>query len=223
MTKKNKDTTSLESLLKKNYQYTVEYDYDRSWCECEEDICRCTTLNNARVEKVDMVNLTNLFCEFFGNDEFTKICVNRILTSCHMWNPDCWYVSVGGGYYGEEIEGVYIENSDLKKWFIKFQEAKTNKEKLFVALECEYGYVLDEVKEIDEWNIIEIENNEVSIGQMEHYQKMDQKIVKSYADFDLPRCVLFFKDGKYKLIDGYHRLAANNEKKCKAIVGYKYA
>lgn len=219
---KNKKIKTLNDLLEKNYQYVVDYTYNRSFCNCHEDICRCTTLKDIEVEKVDMIDLTDNFCEFFDHDEFTKICINRILTACHMWSKDCWYVSVGNGYYGQEIDGVYIENANVKKWLIKFEAAKTNREKLFVSLECEYGYILDEVKSIDDWKIIEIENNEVSIGQLEHFVKINKDVVKKYSDFDLPRCTLIFKDGRYKLIDGYHRLAANNEVKCKAIFGYDY-
>ena len=38
-----------------------------------------------------------------------------------MWYEDNWYVSVSRGYYGEEVEGVYVSNSNLEKWFVKFQ------------------------------------------------------------------------------------------------------
>jgi hypothetical protein len=150
--KNNKKT--LPEILKQNFQYNVEYDYDtnRDNCTCE-DYCRCSTIENAKVTYVDLIKITEEFNKVFEGDEFTKYVVNRILTACKLYDTDNWYVSVCGGYYGEEIEGVYIKNDDVKKWMDKLENAKSNKEKLFVALECEYGYVLDELKELNNFKI----------------------------------------------------------------------
>jgi hypothetical protein len=35
--------------------------------------------------------------------------------------------------------------------------------------------------------------------------------VESYKDYTLPRGIVLEKDGKYRLIDGYHRVSACNK------------
>ena len=52
-------------------------------------------------------------------------------------------------------------------------------------------------------------------------KKLESDIVEKYKEYDYPRGICIKNDGGYKLIDGYHRVAACNNNKIKMIIGNK--
>ena len=231
MKNKQKPDT-LTQLLDKSYQYDLEYDYNTvSHCEekgCnEEGICRCSTLENFHIEKVRVCDVANDFCSL-AEDEFTRYCIHRAIVSCKLWNPDCWYARIEMSYYGEEIEDITIESASKKEVrdiLSMIMSANTDKEKLFIVLETEYGYILPELKNIDEFNICTVDKAIVHAGSEEHYRKLNTEVVDQYKNYSLPVGVGIMKDGHIRLIDGYHRFAAHakeNFSKIKLIVGHLY-
>ena len=215
----NSNNKSLSNIINKNFQYDIDYDYDRNRDNCECDyICRCSKIENARIDSIDLIKITKIFNEVFNEDEFTECLINRILTACKLYDEDYWDLKIGSGYYGEEIDGIYINNPEVSEWLSKLKYAKTNEEKLFIALECEYGYILDELKN-KEWKFEKIDKNKLIIGQREHYKKLDKKIVENYKNYPYASGVCIIKDEGFKLIDGYHRVTANCSNEIKMIVG----
>lgn len=217
---------TLKDLLWDDFQYKIDYDYDRNNdnCECGDDYCRCSTIENTRINNINLVEITKQIGEFLNTDEFTEYIINRILTACKLYDEDNWDVKICGGYYGEEIDGIYINNPALvEDWLIKIENANTNEDKLLIALECEYGYILDELKDIKSWTIETINKGNLKIGQREHYRKLDRKIVENYKSFPYPLGVCIaninVNVNGYKLIDGYHRVLAKDDSEIKIIVG----
>jgi hypothetical protein len=218
----NIEKTPLENLLDSDFRYSCEYDYtNETHCsdrDCDGDICRGSTIENFIIKEIHFDLIVDKFVDILAEDDFTIYCIERVCNALKLWNVDNWEYSICGGYYGQEIKHIKINSEtqqELKKWLTTVTEAKTNKEKLFTALELEYGYVLEELKEIWDWDIVkDVPLHLIIAGQAEHYKKLDRKIVDKYSDYKLPIGVCITKnDGSYRLIDGYHRLRAMSNKK----------
>jgi len=212
---------TLTDVLEGTFHYNgIEYNYDRNSDNCTcEDYCRCSTLENTKIESIDLIAVAKVFSEVLGEDEFTEYAINRILTACKMYDSNYWDFRVCGGYYGEEVDGIYIDNTEVSKWMYKLESAKTDKEKLFIALECEYDYILDELNKCENWNIVTIKKSDIRIGQQDHYRKLDRMVVENYKNFTLPVAVCIEENGHARLIDGYHRCKAKDEESIKVIIG----
>lgn len=220
--KKTKEKNQIDSLLSYNFQYLIDVDYYRNSSNCECDgICRCSTIDNSRAKDVDMIGITDVFLDAFSKDEFTKYCVNRILVGCKLYDPDMWSISVSRGYYGEEVTGVFLDGKgNVKKWLKKLSECKTNRDRIFTALECEYGYVLDDIINIENWEIINVIRSSLNFGNKEHYRRLEKDVVKSYVEYNLPRAVCVKSGDVVRLVDGYHRLAATSKDTVRIVFGY---
>jgi hypothetical protein len=221
--KKKNEKTALEKLLDSDFHYNCEYDYStENHCEdygCDDEgICRCSTMEDFHITEINFNSVVNKFVKNLTEDDFTAYCIERICNALKLWDINNWGHNIIHSYYGEEIEDIKIEAEtqiELNKWINKVLKAKTNKDKLFVILELEYGYVLEELKEYQDWDIVsDIPLSVIVAGQTEHYTKLDKKIIKKYSDYKLPIGVCISKgDGSYRLIDGYHRFRAMNDKK----------
>ena len=214
--RKNK-RPSLESILDKDFHYFMEYDYDtvtncaEEGCD-EEGICRCGRLENFRITKVNIVEIAKEFCKL-AEDEFTKYCIHRAVFACKLWDPEAWTKSISMSYYGEEVDYIKMHSSaqnELRGVLSEILSVKSNKEKLFIVLEKEYGYLLPELKEQDHFGIITVEPKEIHAGSKDHYKKLEPEFVCQYEDYDLAIGVGLRREGGIKLLDGYHRLAAKD-------------
>lgn len=226
---KNKYT--LDDLLSQNWQYHTEYDYDTdSHCQeygCDkEGICRCSTIENFTIKEINANGIAESFCEL-ADDEFTKYCIHRAVINCRIWDTSLWEYSICGGYYGQEIEYVKMTSdlaNHLRKFISEILKCRNNQKNLFSVLNAEYGYILPELNKIKDFKIENVNIQDIHVGNLDHYKKLDKKIVDQYSSYNLPVGVCVKKSGEYRLIDGYHRLAAKNKssnhnKMVKIIVG----
>lgn len=212
---KNK-TKCLSKILDKDFRYEMELDYDRQR-HCREErcghICRCSTIHNAKILSVNVQSIADEFNQL-SSDIFTRYCINRAVVNQKLWETDNWDISITKGYYGEEIDSITLireTKNKLGDTITHILSAETNKEKLFIVLKQEYGYILPELEDKE----FEIRNMPVALinaGAEDHYRKLDKNIVKSYKDYVLPIGVGIIKKGeKIRLIDGYHRLSSSIE------------
>ena len=75
-----------------------------------------------------------------------------------MYEADNYEVETRGGYYGEEIDKVSMNyNYDLEEDIKKLYNCKNNSERIQLILNIEYGYVLDDVKNLKEWKVVKID------------------------------------------------------------------
>ena len=99
---------------KTDLSWIVDYDYDRSGCTCgaEYGICRCTTITNTWISKVNAHEVVNeLYRKHSRTDsEIDEYCFERICHAYKIYDNDLYEVETCGGYYGEEVNGVYFEN-----------------------------------------------------------------------------------------------------------------
>ncbi len=215
-----------------NIEYETYYNCEEYGCD-DDFCCRCGKIENARVEEQD-INATEIanqiyksakkYFEFNKNDkEIINYCIERIVSINKIYsNPDCFFIDIGPGYYGEEIDDVYIENVNLENDINEFINIKNNSERIEFILKLEYGEVFPKYKN-KKWKVESINKNDVFIPSSSHMQKIDRDKIKFYekSSYTHPRGIYVYKNSKYELVDGYHRFKASDEEKIKVIVGYE--
>jgi hypothetical protein len=212
-------------LKRTNLQYEVEYDYVRSECTCnayeDGDYCRCTTIERAWVESINVKLVIKKFYEKYCQEPsaINEYCFDGICTAFKIYDKDHYEVESCWGYYGEEIEGVYFDNeSGLLEAFADLLALETAIEKIKYVLEIEYGYLLDKVKTSTHAYISTVYTRAIDLPQQEYFVKLDKAVIEDYKNRKLPIAVCLECGGRYKLIDGYHRFVANKDKVTNQII-----
>jgi len=230
-------------MLKLDYTYSTDYDYntehscDSSGCY-DEGICRCGHIVDAYVNSVNLSSLTEeIYSQFmpenkksrkretriseilYGGEIVDKYCIYRILVINKAFDTGYWEVNICGGYYGQEINDVTISvsilnhiNSQCERLF----QLETLSEKLRYVLELEYGFLLDDVKDC-EFELISIYKNHIDFKKLNqnHIKNVKGEDLKHYSptEYDLPRGIVRGEIDNYKIIDGFHRIIASEDKK----------
>lgn len=204
---------------KTDLSWIVDYDYDRSPCTCNAyengDYCRCTTIEHAWVEDINVRDVVNeLYRRHSRTDSYIdKYCFDRICHAFKIYDKYFYEVETCGGYYGEEVKGVYFENEE--KVFDAYYEMlamNTVLEKIQYCLKLEYGYLIGCVESATSAAIIEASPNNIRPPQTEYFIKVDKDMIEEYKNRDLPIAVCVRDGDKYRLIDGYHRFVANKDR-----------
>lgn len=199
----------------------VDYDYDRSGCTCHDWPCRCTTIENTRINHVNTNEVVKELSYAYSrkNSEIDKYCFDRICYALKIYDEYLYEIKTGCGYYGEEVYGVYFE--DEEKIFNAYNELlslDSDLAKIQYCLKLEYGYLLDCVESATSVSIIEVSPNAICTPQMEYFKKVDKDVIEEYKDRNLPIAVCVKHGDKYRLIDGYHRFVANKDREVVDIV-----
>jgi len=222
--------------------YRYEYDCANSGCD-DEGICRCGTIHDEVVCSVDISAMTQkIYEEFFEqgkaaerNDAINKVlygigkdidiyCIDRILRSRKVWEPQSWHIEISGGYYGQEIGPVYLKEHIADEIEDLMHEAfalGTLKEKVEFLLKLEYGKVLPELKGCRyEYETIEI--SEVIFGSEGHLNRVKNKALDFYSDRSYRgiRGIVKRSGEKLRVIDGYHRISTTKFPKAMVLVAY---
>ncbi len=193
-------------------EYTSESYYpcqNGSSC-CDNDYCRCGQITNTEVLSVNDQQIIDYFIKKV-KDPINAYCVDRLIRTSSLLNPKCWAVEVSGGYYGEEIGGVH----PLPKVLEDFQRIvesflyKSDLQKVKDLLIQEYGFLLPALENTKNVSVVRVTVGDVKIPNMDYSRKINQKVVDSYKDFNLPRAVCQkLNSDEYKLVDGYHRMVS---------------
>jgi len=200
-----------------DFHYDVSLDYEtdhncsESGCD-DEGICRCGTISNVRVERVDSWDIAR---HYPTGDIIHDYAVERLIS---RFRTDEFDIEVGGGYYGDEIDGVTLTNA-AQDSIHKAQALITTAEQVEHYLALENGEVLHKHRD-RQWEHVKIPIDDVIPGK--NRAGLDKKQIAFYRDkfkYDkITPTVLCEKKGhdKYVLIDGYHRyhaaLEANKKK-----------
>lgn len=231
---KNKELTIMDILKDIDYIGYIDYDsnpeeaYDHDE-RCKDDYCRCTTLHPT-INSFDYKDIVKRICEQF-NIENEKIiyCIDRI---CSTLKNEDFYCNVCGGYYGEEMDSIVIDNYDIlnkleeniniklarKNKIAKINESVELDDNIRNILIMEYGYLLDDLKNAT-FSIIEIDPKHIILSQTEHAKNLNKDKVNGYKNHQGICGVVKEKNGIYRVIDGYHRITANlNKSKIKVIL-----
>lgn len=202
-----------------NLQWIVDYDYERSACICEAyergDYCRCTTIEHAWIDNINVNEVVKKLYDTHSrtDSDIDEYCFDRICSAFKIYDKDYYEVETCGGYYGEEVDGVYFENEE--KIFNAYYEVialETNIEKIKYCLKLEYNYLIDRVESASLAHILMMSPDNIRIPQTEYFIKLENNVIEDYKDRKLPVAVCVRNDGCYRLIDGYHRYIANKDR-----------
>jgi len=226
-----------------SYSSGIEYDYDRvespdhDEC-CANDYCRCTTLEEFVLEKVntkEFINTINDALEI-NSDLFDK----DVAKICDELKTESFEFNVCGGYYGEELDSVLLEHFIIIKlaniYSIKaYRRAKLKKivsnsendvdyvldEYVKNILTEEYGYILDSLEK-SKFKIVDINTVDIIFPQNEYNEYIKFQNLSGYKNRKGVCGLVKLIDGKYHVIDGYHRINANIKKSTiKVILAYE--
>lgn len=225
----------MAELDKIDFKYCTGYTYDikRNCREsgCDDGVCYCSTIHNVCVisAKVnEIVNLiynvyfdlsksgkrnTSINLVLFGiSKEIDIYTIDRILRFNKIWKNETWDVKIRSGYYGEEINEIVFNTSVAKKiekeLDVAFAAEGLNK-RIEYLLQLEYGYILPELQNC-QYELRKINKSDIIFGNLEHYKKLEK--LDYYINFNGIKGIAIEKDGKYRLIDGYHRVYSTNDK-----------
>ena len=195
-------------------QWIVDYDYERSMCHCGESICRCTTIEHAHIESVNVNKVINELyrkhCK--AASAIDAYCFDRLCSIYKIYDKYCYYIDIGGGYYGEEVYGIYFENEEqLVKAYNEVLTQETDIEKIKYCLALEYNYLIDSVAAATTVTIVDVSPKEIHLPQTEYFIKLNKEVIEEYKNRSLAVAVCIKDGDKYRLIDGYHRFVANKE------------
>ncbi len=203
--------------------YFGEVDCDYTCCtgECGDDYCRCSKIINAKITSLDALSIAKKLIPKKDLDTLKGYCKERVLRHCGVFDLDNWEPNIQQGYYGEQCDGISLNNTVLSKVKELLKTGLT----IPKVLTLEYGYLLENLKNC-KWNIAVVPRESIIIGQNNYYSnKLNPKIVDSYKDHTFPICVCIHmpeSGNGHILIDGYHRFAATDGKrKIKIILGSK--
>lgn len=220
-----KTIQALPKFERTNLQYETDYDYIRSECTCnayeDGDYCRCTTIERAWVESINVkLVIKKLYDKYCKNhSDINEYCFDRICSAFKIYDKNYYEVESCGGYYGEEIEGVYFCNeSKIVDAYLQVLAFETDIEKIKFVLELEYGYLLDKVKNCTLAYIFPVATKAIELPQQEYFVRLDKDVIADYKNRKLPIAVCIECGGRYKLIDGYHRFVANKDRATNQII-----
>lgn len=222
------------------YSTGVDISYNRKY-RCDEagcrDICRCSEIVDIEIKRVDTdFIIDKIFNTYFDNsiesirdskisqilwnigDEINYYTIDRICRYFKIWEKiDVLKVP---GYYGEEIESVKISNSKKLVELINIALLINNlNSRIEFLLGLEYGSLLTTLEKRD-WELSEIDVDDIIIRNQSHLDSSLKKDLKHYEDYNgIKGIVILTKDNKWRLVDGYHRISRSSGK-VKVLKGY---
>lgn len=186
----------------------------------DEDYCdgpchRCLKIK-ATVRNVNVVRLTEEMVNP-SLDPIFQYSVNRILTYSGARDAINWIVNLCDGYYGEEIYSVKLDRDVADAVHGRLLRLAKSKNPVHEALINEYGYLLEVLKPINKWEIRSVNFEDIMFPGMEHYvARLDQHAIDDYTRHwpsEWPCGIAVKKtDHVYRLIDGQHRVTAQNRR-----------
>lgn len=216
MNKDNSEKSQINNLLSKffkstrryNWKYldVIDFDYDRNNDNCHcPDYCRCSVIVNIELTRFSMNNMIDILLKNI-NSQILKYSIDRIIRSSKL-NENDFNLVTCGGYYGEEVDGLYLSEEKNKFLSDKISELieLSDIDKIKYVLNLEYGHLLDVVKESIDFSIENINMNNINF-QDDYRKKID--VTENFYDekFQLPRGIFVKSGDRYRLIDGYHRV-----------------
>lgn len=205
-------------------QYKMSYDCEANLCD---GICRCGTMECVHILQEDIDQnctidtiINNIFDKVgskfllkMNEIDILKYCIERLLRSYRLEETSSYYIDYGASYYGDEINGIYLEDANEIANKVSEMFFLSPIELIKQSLENEYGYLTERMKEIKKCYVKEINSNNLIISNKEHYKKLNTNTIEMYKKYSYPIGVYLkekdiHKTIKYRIIDGYHRYSA---------------
>jgi hypothetical protein len=216
-----------------SYSYIRKFDcpvYNLS--SCIEKDCHCSYIDDFEIRNIDYNNLVKIIFEYFypksketGRlfkiisilNNITKTSeyyiLDRLCSIYKLWDNDSYVPNIYKGYYGQELNGVFIKEEISKKiefHFNEIQKKECLEEKIYYILKLEYGYILN-ILENKNISIKKLDKSKIEIFNKEYKNNVISKISKP-SIYGI-KGILLKNNNKYTLIDGYHRYINDLNKK----------
>ena len=233
---------------------SISYDCKSYGCD-EERICRCGQIDKTKIKNINITKIVDkIYEDIYGIDdkstkrdnklsyllegfgkEMNLYTIDRILRIHKVYDPINWVVEVQGGYYGQEIGDVIINDDLAKKLEEEIFEAlsiDSLTERVEYLLNLEYGLILPELQD-SLYEIVDLEKDDLHFGSISNkkstLKEIENSSTKTYGYFyddrnygkDSFKGIVIEKDGKYRVIDGYHRCLASERKYLKVLISRK--
>lgn len=238
-------------LFDKSFEFSgvtqdIGYTYSCKQSGChDEGICRCGEITTRRITNVNMSRVVGeIVHATFGNLDTQKrrdsrinellgqpsiellhYAVDRICRSHKLWSPERWHIQVGNGYYGQEVEGVYIIKetaSALVEDIVRICQLDNVEDVVEALMLLEYGSVHQDLQDcVYEERIVDLEK--VRFAAVGHLSNVLKKDTRHYSDENYKgiRGVVVPHGDGYRAIDGYHRMNSTKLKQVKVLVATK--
>ena len=197
------------SISKLPFIYMVNYETTTSY---EDDGDEYSRINGVTIKSVTVSSVLNAAYKEFRlkkDNLLGRYGMSRILSVHGIFDTKNYEASWGYGYYGDEVQAVRFTGQlrDIDKALHQYLGFGTLKEKVEHLLVCEYGYLLEALKD-RKWEEAKVDKELLVFGNTNHYHKLDRNVVGQYADWDLLHAVCVKDGDRYRIMDGYHRSAA---------------
>lgn len=203
---------------KLDFQYILDCDYDYS-CRGQcypDDYCRCATYENLTLEPVTQSQLEGVTKhyteEWYIKGEHMDYCLDRLFRFYKGYDPSNWYIGVENGYYGEEIGSITFDKEDEFRTSVKVLLGMKPNERIEQLLFMEYGSLPDTLKGL-EWSVEKHSASDIMTGDTPTSDIDNMRALKArdevYEGYTGIIGLVTEINGRYKLIDGHHRLRHN--------------
>lgn len=205
--------------------YDIDYDCDYQYnCEAEGcgSICRCVKIKNLSIRNLNF-GLKDLHINKSYKDKANKkksksynktpidsYCFDRLMRIYKTYDKNLYKLSIGDGYYGEEVVGFQFENMDsFCKSVEKVLSLDNEIDKIKCVLNEEYSYVLDSIENVKSVSIENVDLNIICLNN-DYLMRLKKDACQNNYNFEpeVPVGVLLKSGNDYRLIDGYHRFTA---------------
>lgn len=229
-----------------NFRYggvTAKYDTTESCRESgcdQEGICRCGVIVNAEIDHIDSKRIIHAIANRmigWGNKptrqslreqsiadlldtagaDIDFYTIDRITRLKGIHDPESYRIEIEPGYYGEEIEGIYLKDDIVEEIEIAIWDALSidcMEDRIEHLLMLEYGRIHPDLTDCvyerikaDPKDLIfasvshlRIVKKKYTSGELDHYRKKPHD--KNKPTF---RGIVVQAGDKLKVIDGYHR------------------
>jgi len=201
----------IKSVYGTDFRYSVDYESESGTsCDgtCGDYMCHHGTITVTGIRQVVVSSLVSTMG--YSQTQETGFWVDRIMTALEVWQPDVWNVHIGHGYYGQEVQGITMDRElacRCDSQIAKVAALKTLTAKVRLILKLEYGYLLPVIAK-ESWIRKSVPFKSLVFGQDEHYRRLSPRIREMYQNYPAKWPVAFCvtsPDGKFRIIDGYHR------------------
>lgn len=194
----------------------IDYDTDTSDCTDECSYCSHSRIENTEIRSINVMEMAH---DIYSGESsvVNKYCIDRIfaLHIKEITNKNNWNIKVGDGYYGEEINGVCLDDdlaNIIQGEIDHVTNLKSVEDKINWLLMAEYGFILDELQG-KKYRFITVKKSDLTYNQ-DYRKKIDNKYASQYDEhYKLARGICVKKGDRYRLIDGYHRTSQIAEDK----------
>lgn len=185
---------------------TVDYDSESrrgDHSECDS-ICRCEVISSVRINSISVDGfIKNLIKHSEKLDEVTKYCIDRVCRAHKVYDTNKWSPNIGGGYYGQEIDGFDFNNIDAVVSDVhKLLSMSSQDDVIRFSLTREYGYLLEGLDKAT-FKVAETFIDSITFGQREYTKRLGSQEYDFASDIiGLVRMT----GSKFSVVDGYHRI-----------------